>query len=335
LSARVVIEAFSDGHLRAAGELLARRHARDRARESALPERYGAPGVAGEVLGELWDTPGAVGVVAWRGDELVGYAIGAPANFAPDDPTSAFFRPGAVLMRYTGHAVDQEADAGVYRTLYGALAGQWAADGRFTHYVQVAARDRDALDAWAMLGFGRDLGIAIRDTSPLRDITTPADLRIRRGGPPDLESVAALAIDLARYEAGPPIFFPYLPEYEPEVRREHEIALADPHQVYWLAERAGRVIGMVVLRPPPAHISPLLTPPATLNLAAGAVLTTERASGIGTALLQHALAWACAQGIVYLRLNWMTANPLSTRFWLGHGFRPVMYRLCRVMDGRG
>jgi len=46
------------------------------------------------------------------------------------------------------------------------------------------------------------------------------------------------------------------------------------------------------------------------------------------------LAWAREAGYRRCLVDFTAANRVSARFWLGHGFRPIAYRLCHRLDER-
>jgi ribosomal protein S18 acetylase RimI-like enzyme len=245
-----------------------------------------------------------------------------------------FYSPRSVRVPYGAQAVDATAGDALYRALYGALAADWAREGWLAHYIQLPARAVAALATWHALGFGLDMGLALRDTRPLAASRSIAETQIRRAGAADSHVIWELERELARHEASAPVFMPIVPASEPAARAELNASLADPATLCWLAERAGEPLGSLTCVPPPPHIAPALTPPGTLNIAVCAVVPAARGMGVGTALLEHALSHARAAGYDWLRLTWMTANPLSSRFWSGHGFRPIMYRLVRRVDER-
>ncbi|GAC1448366.1 MAG: hypothetical protein PVSMB4_05350 [Ktedonobacterales bacterium] len=331
---RLDIIPFSGEHLAGAAEILARRHLRDRQREPALPARFEEPANAQVMIAEALAAPGTSGMVALHGDRMLGYLLGTPTLLPPTSALAPFFRPRSMRVSYAGSAAAASDAYAVARALYAALAPHWLAAGCFAHYVQVPATDPETLAAWVSLGFGQDMGLAIRETRPLDAADPGTDVAVRRAGAADLEVLLLLARELARYESTAPVYFPYLPETEGDTRALYERRLQDPAMVCWLAERAGHVVGMMSFVPPPPHLPAIVTPERTVNLAEASLLPEERGRGVGTALLRHALTWAHDVGYAYCRLSWMTANLLSSRFWLGHGFRPVMYRLSRQVDER-
>ena len=54
------------------------------------------------------------------------------------------------------------------------------------------------------------------------------------------------------------------------------------------------------------------------------------ASGVGAALLSHALAWAKEQGYQRCSVDYEAANPPARRFW-ERWFEPVVFSLMRVV----
>ncbi len=242
-------------------------------------------------------------------------------------------RPRSAWVPYAGHAVASLEGGELYRQMYAALAPRWVAAGCFTHYIELPAANRPARDAWASLGFGQDMTLAARHTGPVAGPAAGAELDIRRATPDDIEVVTRFAIGLARYQAGPPMYFPYLPETEAEQRASHAELLRDPVSGCWLASCHGRPVGMQIFAPLPPTAD-MLAPAASVNLDEAYVEGERRGHGIGAALLQHTLARARDAGYARCTVAWLTANLSGARFWLRHGFRPLSYRLCRVLDDR-
>jgi putative acetyltransferase len=161
-----------------------------------------------------------------------------------------------------------------------------------------------------------------------------ASAELRRAGPEDLDTVARLAFALHRHHSAPPMYLPYLPETEFDVRRHHENLLADPAAVHWLAYRDGRVLGMHCLQPPPAFISPMLIPEASTYLLQGYTDPEARGIGLGSTLLSRSMVWAREHGHAHCLLHFLPSNRLAVRFWLGRGFRSLERRLHRQIDPR-
>src|SRR5690606_20114821 len=108
-------------------------------------------------------------------------------------------------------------------------------------------------------------------------------------------------------------------------------ALTDPRCAAWLAVRGGEEIGMVVLTP--AKPGPLM-PASTVDLAEAYVDPPARGEGVSRVLIATALTWAYDNGYRYVTAGWRTASPLAAGHWPKVGFKPVAYRLSRVIDPR-
>jgi GNAT superfamily N-acetyltransferase len=239
------------------------------------------------------------------------------------------------VIRYDAHASIADGARDIYREMYGAAAQRWVSDGLTAHHVQLPANDSLVIDAWTSVGFGRDMGWGMRDTSPLAPRSTPPGLTIRLATAADHDAVFELDSALVRHEALSPVFMPYpTPAAEQEWRSDLGLSLRDPKLRFWLAELDGRPVGLLNVNPPPLHISPLLTPEGMVNIFAASVVPDLRGSGIGGALLRHALDAERDAGHRWCRMSWMTANLYSSRFWSRHGFEPVAWRMSRVIDDR-
>jgi GNAT superfamily N-acetyltransferase len=59
-----------------------------------------------------------------------------------------------------------------------------------------------------------------------------------------------------------------------------------------------------------------------------------RGRGLATTLLTAALSWAWEVGYTTCAVEWLTANPLSSRFWPQRGFVPAVTRFDHRVDPR-
>ncbi len=78
----------------------------------------------------------------------------------------------------------------------------------------------------------------------------------------------------------------------------------------------------------------MIVPDQSIYLLHGYTEPAARGRRIGTKLLASAMAWAREAGHARCLLDYRSANLVSARFWLGHGFRPIAYRLCHRLDER-
>jgi GNAT superfamily N-acetyltransferase len=323
---------FTGTHLDAAAALLAARQRADRLREPDLPSRYEDPATACAAIEAVLSQPMTEGVVALDGGRLAGYLAGSIVLPAPTSGQALFVAPRAVQVTEPGCAAEPDGAVETYRALYAALAPRWLAAGCFAHSVIVRRCDEQAMEAWSSLGFAREMVNGLHDLAPVPGEEGTSSVAIAQAGPEDLDVVHGLATANLRYHTGSPVFSPYFPETEPELRARLGELLAEPERApVWLAERDGRSVGLLNLVTPRERLS---TPERAIHLMHGYTEPEARGSGVAGALLATAFRWARDAGYARCTINWHTANLLGGRFWQRSGFRPLTYGLTRTVDAR-
>src|SRR5579884_2110498 len=300
---RPTITAFREADIEEASRLLAQRHEGDRIHEPALPERFAHPAQARLEVEQTWKAStvhgvSAGGVVARDDGKMIGYMIGAPRI----DETWG----RSVWVEYAGHAIDRGYSADLYRDLYAALSPRWVALGCLYHIVNLPASDRDALDAWFNLSFGKEHTYGLRETA----------------------SAASFHVAL-----DPAITLPYPKE---EARQEALEQLEKPDWKTWLALRGEQVVGIQLFLParPPKGLGIMVIPEQCSFLGFAATREEEQGRGIGRALTARGLASDFDDGYRFCFTDWRATNLLSSRMWVGQGWKPVAYRLTRRLDER-
>ena len=325
--------AFHEGHLPAAAELLARRHARDRLAMPLLPARFEAGRSALAAVREVWHKPWTTGAAALRDGRLVGYLMGE-ARFD-------VLRGRHIWAHLPGHALAEDAPADLYADLYAAAGPAWLRLGAFDHYVMMPAADASGLDAWYGLTFGREQAHAMRSLAePLPEPVDVPGVRIRRATPDDRDVMVEEMSPLLRNRlAGPLVWGVALPESLWPMREGFAEMLTDTHATVWLAEEdtpGGRVLGYQAYfsaTPSDDNLTISLSDRTTL-LEVAATRPEARGRGIGRALTRAGLAGAAAAGYALCVADWRTTNIEAARFWPRLGFRPAVYRLTRKVDAR-
>jgi ribosomal protein S18 acetylase RimI-like enzyme len=311
----IEIRAFSDDDLVAAGELLARRHRRQRAVEPLLSARYENAAVAQAEVEALWRRDGASGVLAARNDRAVGFLVGVPR----DESWGA-----NVWVEPAGHAVDEAEDL---RDLYAAAGRTWVEQGRTRHYALVP-NDTALVDAWFRVGFGQ------QHAHGIREIDGPAEypLGVRRAEERDLDTMVAMSPLISEHQSLSPVFGPSPRQRdEEELRAELLADIADGEIGELVFERNGRVLGSLEVVPVErgsTHAS-LARPDGAALLGWIATFPDVRGSGAGVALTEACFAWALRRGYRTMVTDWRVTNLLSSRFWPKRGFRTSFLRLYR------
>ncbi len=172
----------------------------------------------------------------------------------------------------------------------------------------------------------RPAGHAMLAADPVAagDTGMPAGAVIREARPDDLDAVAELEMGVVRFDAhfGAAIL---RPATEALVRDATRQALARRQAWVWVAERGGRLVGLVHVQPPEesAWIAGMTRPGTTAYLQSMLVAPQERSGGLGAALVDRAHNELDARGITTTLLHFAQMNPLSAPFWSRMGYRPL------------
>ena len=321
--------ALTDAECEAAGALLAARHARERLRFPLLPMAYEDPVRATELVrSTMAHCDGAAAVDA---GDVIGFLTSLESATDPASPMARYAPERASVHLVHGHAVAAGADPGrIYGSLFGELAERAVASGLVDYSVHVPLGDPAIETAWVALGFGRLSSFAVRGVDPI-DRAIPPDVEIRKASPDELDIVDRLVDEEAVFHAGSPIFRPYRRSATVDaVRAEIATRLASDDDAFLIARRGRKDIGVISVQP--GFGSPLCVPDGAAYIAATAVLPEARGSGAGSALAGAALDWARDRGHRAACLHFSTANSMSSSFWPGVGFVPVMALLRRRLD---
>lgn len=303
----------------AAANLLAARHARQRAAWPALDPAYEDRANCETLIEQRLASDGAIGAIAFANGEARGYVVmtqrpetwGANA-WAEDD----------------GNAGDREA----IRECYAAVAGEIVDAGRRGHWAVVPATEIGTMEAWFSLSFGLQQVYAHREPVGAEFLPqTPDRLLIRRAETRDIHTLAQLDLILPQHTQGAPVFStlppPNLDAAEAEVAQD----IDNPKFAFFLAEYEGRVISTLVgcSVTESSSWSSLMRPQNTALLGYAATFPDARGLGAGRALTETFMAWARDEGFSSLAVDWRSTNLEANRTWRAMGFRPGYYRLNR------
>jgi len=150
------------------------------------------------------------------------------------------------------------------------------------------------------------------------------DFTIRHGTLADLDAVAVMEIGVIRYDEqfGGAVLRARTDEL---VHADTAIALGRQPDWFWLAERAGRPVGLLVVQPPAdaTWVAAMTGQGPAAYLSTLFVLQDERGMGAGAALVRAAHAQLDERGVAVTLLHHSQVNPLSGPFWNRMGYRPL------------
>lgn len=318
-----IIEPFTSDALGGAAALLAERHHRHRLVEPALNPVYETPPGARRAIEAALAADRASGVIARRGDAVVGYLIGEQK-----DPSTWGEN---VWVESAGHAA---VEPSIVRELYAAIAGDWVAEGRRNHHVLVPATDTGLVEAWFGLDFGQQHIHAIREVPGSTFGVVPrSELIVRAPTHDDIDAIAELELVLPRHLRGSPVFSTLTIQPFDAVRDEVAGDIDDPTYQWFVAEHEGKVVASGIgcaLTVSRGTTGPNRAPNAAF-LAYAATLPEARGLGAGRAIGESILAWARDAGYPVIATDWRSANLEADRAWRGLGFRPTFRRMHRLI----
>jgi GNAT superfamily N-acetyltransferase len=308
------IVALKEEHLEDAAKLVSASYKALRGQIPVMPVRYQE---VEPILDLLRDLSGeAEGVIAVQNGSLVGFLMGL---VIPE-----FMGVRSAYSPVWANAAAPDHSRRIYEEMYTCLSERWVLDGCFTHLVSLMAHDRQALEAWHWLGFGLVNVDGVRPLIPLAG--GHADVEVRQASLQDARELTELGRALERHVAAAPTFW------------LHELGdfgetLGEPGNAAWLAIEAGSVLGFLAVEPGDACECALLRDPKTVNISGAFTIEARRGIGAAASLLDHALAWARAQGYARCSVDFESMNTLAARFWM-RWFEPVSYSLIRNIDER-
>jgi GNAT superfamily N-acetyltransferase len=275
------------------------------------------------------------GVAAWRGDALRGFMVAGPSF--------AFRGAVAALVPEVGHAVAAGEEAALVGPLYAAVADRLVREGVQLHLIGHFAADAATTASLFELGFGAIVRERLRDLS---DVAVPdAVARMARGrGEHEAwlarvervphavpwDRLAPLAAEHAAFYRGSPLFV------VKDASLEAAVADLEAHRAagdaLFVVRDGDAPLAYLIVGPCPGETEGrLLEGTATAQVRSAFAQPASRRSGIGSALLQHAVAWARAAGYVRLFVEHETANPSGGAFWQRH-FEPYLLFSMRYVD---
>lgn len=144
---------------------------------------------------------------------------------------------------------------------------------------------------------------------------------VREATSRDLESVVALRLALLREHPDHPIYGRLRADVSDRARELFANQLRSTMESIFLAERGGRVVG--VLRCVESIGSPLLDPARYAYVSSVYVRPEARRCGVLRALLRTAERWARARGLDQMRLHNVAGSAAAEGAWSALGFAVV------------
>ena len=264
------------------------------------------------------------GVAAVRDGRLVGYMIASPIF--------EMRGLGATLIPEHGHAVAEGQEAALYGPLYARVIEARVRDGAQLHLIGRFDGDDATRLALEDLGFGAVVDERLRDLTDVPGGTVDdPDLRIE-SLPPDVrwDEVAEIAAEHAAYYQGSPIFL--AKELGVDAAREDLEGHRRAGDRLFVARIGGAIVAYLIVGACVGRTEGrLVAGTRTAQVRSAYARPRSRRLGIGSALLQRAVAWARDAGHERLFVEHETANLEGGAFWRRH-FAPYLRFSMRYVE---
>jgi ribosomal protein S18 acetylase RimI-like enzyme len=147
------------------------------------------------------------------------------------------------------------------------------------------------------------------------------DLAVRPARLDDLDQIVALRVALLREYREHPLYTELRDDVHDRARELYFSQLTAPDETIFLAERAGRVVGLLRCVDTPG--SPLLMPERYCYVSSVYVMPAERRRGVLRALLAAAERWCEQRGLAEMRLHNAASARTAAAVWSAFGFEVV------------
>ncbi|MBT6814710.1 MAG: GNAT family N-acetyltransferase [Anaerolineae bacterium] len=320
---------FTKDMISEAGALLARRHQRNRKTLPFLTGRFEKKEISEKAINLLFEKKNSSGYAAIRNGKMVAYFLGR-MTIQPWGRCGWVSLPGSALAE--GESVETLQD------LYVLLGDDWVKRGVFIHHTYLSVADKDLINAWFNLDFGKERIDAILDLKQIEipDIKVPSGIQIRRAKDGDNQHLASMSHLIMRELEKAPYWHPTPPEDFSELREGWAELASDETVNTWLAFEGGKAIGTIAswetMHPEGETDIDMHTAENTFSLSVAATTPEARGRGIMTALTWTCLEHNLNQGFKYCFTDWISPNLAASRFWPRFGYKEVSYRLTKNIN---
>jgi ribosomal protein S18 acetylase RimI-like enzyme len=315
---------FTDKHVDEAAELLAARHREDMQQSPYLPAKFAETEWAAKAICAILGQGATEGVAAIENGKMQGYMLGTQIE---KDHLGG--KAGWIYLP-SHAALDQQ----LYRQMYAVIGDKWVRNDVFYHFAHVTAGDRELQELWFDMAFGREQAHGAMNFSEATIKNVPqGDIVIRESTDDDEEIFRQMATWITRFQTGTPIFAPVDQKFLTEQTQSYVEFTHDKDKRMFLAFRGDKLVAYQAYRPTEDDDADMMCLREAQDIL-GATAPDERGTGIGRILTEYAIKQMQAAGHEVTTCDWRCANPLSSRFWTGMGYKPTHYRLVRRMDAR-
>ncbi|MEE3328918.1 MAG: GNAT family N-acetyltransferase [Myxococcota bacterium] len=145
---------------------------------------------------------------------------------------------------------------------------------------------------------------------------------VREAATRDLDRVAALWTSITHHHQSLDPVFQMRPHAEDQIRALLLTLYRDPEARIFVYDDQGDILGICIVRID--HSPPIMRETGRAEITDLGVRESVRRKGIGTRLLEEALAWVQTSGIQRVEIQVAKGNAAGQLFWRARGFGDLM-----------
>jgi GNAT superfamily N-acetyltransferase len=214
--------------------------------------------------------------------------------------------------------------------MYEAIAERWVSDKCYLHCITLLAGDKEAIEAFSMMGFGINTIDAMRKSEPVSR-NVPPDMRIESITAEHVRDIMPLSLGLEEHLEKSPSFIPHL-----EQRRSEYFTrfLSEKDKSIWVAYHGNAAASYMKCEPSSeAKACQVVRDSRVIGISGAYTKPEFRNTGIATAVLSRLLEESRKKGYTKCSVDFEPANRLAADFWLRF-FTPVCFSMMRYVDER-
>jgi ribosomal protein S18 acetylase RimI-like enzyme len=262
-----------------------------------------------------------MGIGAFIGDEMVGYL------FATIE--SSTLNGSMAWVPYEGLAINKNESKDLVRLLYAKASEVWVNQGCLYHSLYIPLGQDNYYQALLHLGFHIEQVHAVLPMNQYQHLDTKNPIAIRQANDNDRELLGKMSRIIIDDQIQSPVYLRITDAMIQKRKKAFETLVDEDDVIVLIAEKDNQGLGYFDFE----YLSnALMVPNKTIELCVAGVFEAFRGLGVGKALMNHSHELLKNKGFKYIKTDWKVSNISASNFWPKCGFKPMVYRMVRVID---
>ncbi|HKL47406.1 MAG TPA: GNAT family N-acetyltransferase [Candidatus Izemoplasmatales bacterium] len=262
-----------------------------------------------------------VGMGVYNQDVMVGYLFATIENSK---------RHGSMAwVPYQGMAIEGKQTKDLIRILYANASILWVEKGCFYHSVYIPLGNKRYKDAFLNLAFHIEQVNAVLDINKYDDMNGSSAIIVREANENDCFLLGEMSTIITDYQTQSPVYLKMTPAMLKQRKKAFRNLVQEDDVIVLIAEENNVARGYFDFE----YLSNgLMIPNRSIELTVGGVLSHYRGKGVGKTLMNQGVRLLKKKGFQYVMTDWKAANIAASNFWPQCGFKPLAFRMVRVIQ---